>query len=370
MIEKKNGCLEIAVMHLRCILIVVLICSLSLPAFATADQGCCEPAGCTGSAENLGSQAPCITLEKTLFEFATIRPRSQNTATFTFRNTGEETLKITGIDKCCGTTVTVDRRELAPGQSGQVQAVLRAGERPGALKKEIALLTNDPLRPRVPLTLSATVVQTLTWSPRRLALTWRGDEIECPTITLKNADGQPFAIKRAAVTGSGLVLPFDPNCRQADFGLRPQVHRDKLAALARPAGVVKLQLDHPDYNEITLGFELVPPVQATPGQVLVFGSKAGQPFVRKVILTDNQADPNEPCRLKVVSVVAEQGARVRILRQAPSPRGCDLDQELTPARGAVPAHFNRDEIVLKCSDNRCVRIPVRIFLKPGQGHRS
>ena len=33
----------------------------------------------------------------------------------------------------------------------------------------------------------------------------------------------------------------------------------------------------------------------------------------------------------------------------------------------LPAQFNRDEVVLECSDSRRVRVPVKIFLKPGQG---
>ncbi len=61
-------------------------------------------------------------LEKSIHNFGKIKPNTTNTAIFTYTNAGNKPLQIKNVQKCCGAVVTLDKEELAPGQSGTLTA--------------------------------------------------------------------------------------------------------------------------------------------------------------------------------------------------------------------------------------------------------
>jgi Protein of unknown function (DUF1573) len=95
--------------------------------------------------------------------------------------------------------VTAQLRELSRSPGGQVQyqltATLDPGAPPGFFKDEVALLTNDPSSPRIPITVSATIQAAVTVSPSILNLgrVRAGQEVK-KTILVRSSQNQPFKI--------------------------------------------------------------------------------------------------------------------------------------------------------------------------------
>ncbi len=102
---------------------------------------------------------------------------------FTIRNAGDEDLLVHPEGKtCCGAPkVTIEREDLAPGESTQVTVSFTIGYS-GSVMKSAKLLTTDPTQPVVYLTMHGTVPHDLRVYPDRLHL--GGDKGTVPTRTV------------------------------------------------------------------------------------------------------------------------------------------------------------------------------------------
>ena len=81
-------------------------------------SGCQKQAKVTESELNLPEigTKPHITFENTVYDFGEIAAGNKYKGQFKFTNTGNGVLEINDIGKCCGAVVTLDKKELTPGQ--------------------------------------------------------------------------------------------------------------------------------------------------------------------------------------------------------------------------------------------------------------
>ena len=114
--------------------------------------------------------SPKIMFEKVVHDFGQIGPGTKHTGEFKFTNTGEEVLKITKIERCCGIVSTSDKNEYAPGESGVLKVEYTATSLPGVIRKNLYVNTNDKTKPRFELTVKASIVRKVAWEPERLKL--------------------------------------------------------------------------------------------------------------------------------------------------------------------------------------------------------
>lgn len=69
---------------------------------------------------------------------------NQTTALYRFTNTSDQTVAITHLKSSCGCTVPeLEKREYAPGESGEIKAVFNFGNRHGVQRKRITVATDD-----------------------------------------------------------------------------------------------------------------------------------------------------------------------------------------------------------------------------------
>ncbi len=82
--------------------------------------------------------------EKSFLEVIAKSDEKSVSAAFPFRNAGEATVKITGIQTSCGcTTARADIKEVAPGGTGSVAVSFEIGGRKGEQVKSIIVRTSD-----------------------------------------------------------------------------------------------------------------------------------------------------------------------------------------------------------------------------------
>jgi len=63
---------------------------------------------------------------------------------FPFRNDGDESVKILRLSSSCGCTVPhLEKREYAPGESGEIRAVFDFGKRTGTQHKRVTVQTDE-----------------------------------------------------------------------------------------------------------------------------------------------------------------------------------------------------------------------------------
>ncbi len=79
------------------------------------------------------------------WDFGEVAEGEEVCHTFRYRNTGEHGLLIKGADAgCTCTTVTYDRKPVAPGKEGKIEIVFNSRGRFGKQYKEITIFANVP----------------------------------------------------------------------------------------------------------------------------------------------------------------------------------------------------------------------------------
>ena len=306
---------------------------------------------------------PRIAVDRTTYEAGEVRPQSKNTATFRLTNTGSGVLKISDVQKCCGTVVKLDKEELAVGETGVLTVEYVAGLAQQPLSKKIRLLSNDPENRQVELTIAGKVVQTLTWTPARFELAAYKEDIICPDITIKSTDGRPFAVKGFTATGQCLTAGFDPNSRASEVILRPKVDRAKLAAAQFSTGRVKIEVAHRDYEAIYLDFEIKPVFEITPPRIFVLNAERGQAVLRTLQLQDRRANSPAEVSREIESVTFKNGARVELRSVTSVGRGYEMSLALWPSGDQTRESLWSDQLVIRMKEGRQVTVPVHVLFK-------
>ncbi len=92
------------------------------------------------------------------FDFGKIKQGEVLTHVFVFQNVGDETLKIKRVQSSCGCTAAlITKKEVAPGEKGEVKVTFNSRGFRGKVNKYIYVETNDPAQSSKRLSVSANI---------------------------------------------------------------------------------------------------------------------------------------------------------------------------------------------------------------------
>ncbi|NOZ13975.1 MAG: DUF1573 domain-containing protein [Acidobacteria bacterium] len=159
---------------------VVIAIVMSFPAFAGAE----------------------IQFEKLNVNAGTLHPNSRAEIVFKFKNAGDATLKISKVNAACGCTVPrINKREFAPGESGELLLWFYTAGYYGKVNKTATIMSNSQSNPVVTVSFNAVVKAELL--PDQTKIEFRnvvpGKAVE-KVITIGNRMNRP------AKLGKGRVL--------------------------------------------------------------------------------------------------------------------------------------------------------------------
>ena len=91
---------------------------------------------------------------------------TEYTATFPFKNQGDEAIKIMEVNSSCGCTTALPSKQVfEPGESGEISATFDYGSREGKQVKSIRVETDQETNPRIFLSLEVEIPTVLEVSP-------------------------------------------------------------------------------------------------------------------------------------------------------------------------------------------------------------
>ena len=265
---------------------------------------------------------PQITFEDTVYNFGEISAGKEYTGQFTFTNTGNDVLKITDVKKCCGAVLTLDKKDLSPGQSATLKVEYHAGQRAGLVTKYLHVISNDETNPDVTLTIKAQVVIKVDCQPSNLVLVLNKENAGCPKITIKSLDKQPFSIKSFQSTNGTITAEVDPLVKATEFVLEPKVDLEKLQK--RPTGLITINLTHPELNRVIIYFRTKQRFKLVPSGVTLLNPQPGEPSLNKVSIVSNYDEDFE-----LESTSSEKGM-AKVVSQRAIKGGYQLEVEITP----------------------------------------
>lgn len=302
---------------------------------------------------------PSIRFARTKVDFGRVGPRSvPDTATFAFENVGTGILHVTGIKKCCGTEVQLDRERLLPGETGAVKVNYSVDGGSGQLHRQLVVSTNDPLRPEIVLTIHGWVEEMLRWEPRHLYLIPDEPNGGSADIVLESLNGEAFSITGFEATDDCISLLFDPNHRATRFVLKPRVDMNSLQALDRPGREISLHLSHSECGHVSIRFDLIPPFVVAPHEIFIVNAQPGRCVTRRLEVRENHG--SSPGGLVINRVTMNSGAAV--LRGLETIGAvCIVQLDITPPAPEPGRRYRRDELTLGTADGKEFKIKVRIL---------
>jgi hypothetical protein len=103
----------------------------------------------------------------TVFDFGTMYQHQEVTHFFTFRNVGAAPLNIGKVKSTCGCTAAMpEKRELQPGEETKLKVTFKSGTFRDRITKHVHVDSNDPVEPRVTLTIQGRVKVEIDVKPR------------------------------------------------------------------------------------------------------------------------------------------------------------------------------------------------------------
>ncbi|WP_236978497.1 DUF1573 domain-containing protein [Membranihabitans maritimus] len=96
--------------------------------------------------DEVSGPVTAITFESKKFDFGTAESGDKVKNVFKFTNTGDEPLVISNVKPSCGcTTPSWPKEPIAPGESGEIEAIFDTSGKSGAQTKSITVTANtDP----------------------------------------------------------------------------------------------------------------------------------------------------------------------------------------------------------------------------------
>ncbi len=302
-----------------------------------------------------GDGQPKIMFEKTVHDFNEVGTGTQNVCQFRFENAGGGVLKITDVSTTCGCTLsTLEKKEYGPGESGVLKVRYQATSADALISKHLYVYSNDPVNPKVELTLKAKVVMRIDISPKRLNFSL-AEDAESPELTITEKEGQPFSIKKFTSAPSGITADFDPNQKAVKFVLKPKVDRSRLNRGL--GGYIELQLAHPECPRIQIPFSLLAPFRVNPPTIALFNVEPGVPVRRQVWVFNNYGRDFE-----VESIASERGS-VKVLKQEKNETRYSIDLEITPPEHSEGQPIFSDTINIRIKNDEVLQVICRGFYK-------
>ncbi len=301
-------------------------------------------------------QRPKIVFEKTTYNFGEIGPRTKNTCEFKFKNAGDSPLKITRVSKTCGCTpYTLSKREYAPGESGTIKVKYHAGAHAGTVSKHLFVFSNDKQNPKVTLTVKAKIVLKVDYKPKKLVLSLKEENVDCPEITINSIDGKPFAIKSFKSTANCITADVNSSAKATEFTLRPKVDIKRLRRT--PSGIISISLTHPGTGVVSIPFEALAKYKISPPVITILNAEPKKPITRKLWILNNYQEYFE-----IESATSEKGT-IRVLNRKKVKNGYEFELEIAPPAVEGKKRFFSDVLSVNVKDDEKLKIACRGFYK-------
>jgi hypothetical protein len=297
---------------------------------------------------------PKIEFESTVCDFGRVGPSKKLDGEFKFTNAGDEPLRITNIEKCCGAVVKLDKGKFAPGESGVLHVQYTSSRGAGTIRNKLYVDSNDKTNPRTTLTVQAETVLRVDYQPKTLTLLPKRQNAGCSEIVLTSKENKPFSIKQVEVTNRALVVDFDSSAESTKFVLQPKADIEKLLKVS--TGIINIALAFPEpdgeFETVTILFHVLSRFTIIPSILMVIYDKPDEPIKKTLSITNNYGEDFE-----VESTASKEGI-ITVLKQDKIGKRYRFELQITPNSGRDDKKFT-DTFTINLKGGEKLEVPCR-----------
>ena len=283
--------------------------------------------GGAATAQAADASGPVATVPQPTHDFGFVVADQRLTHTFTITNSGDEPLEIFKVRPGCGCTIANEHPKwIAPGDTGDFPFTLSTKRMKGKFSKPITVETNDPNNKSLRLTLTGQVQELINISPAFVQFgRVEPDQTQTRKVMITNKSQTPLELSidsssvsptfqgelAEVIPGQQYELtvtatpPFNPNLNRFIMKFVTNLARQKSVEVVCMA-------------TLPSRIELQPPSLHIPAGL-------DRPQTRKIILTNNEAEPIkllsadcEDKNLTVATRAIQEGRRYEIAVQVPT----------------------------------------------------
>jgi hypothetical protein len=266
---------------------------------------------------------PRINFEKVTHDFGNVSPATAHICEFNFTNTGNGVLEIDEVEQTCGCTpFELTKKEYAPGEKGSLKVGYLSDTQLGSAVKPLYVYSNDETNPEVELAIKANVIAKVDYEPKNLNLMLMQPNANCPAITIRSLDNQPFSIVSFESTNGCLSLDFNPSVQQRQFVLQPKVDMMKLESLS--IGRFDIGLSHPECKTVSGTFDAPPRFSTSPRSITIYQASSQKSITKTVQVISNYNEEFE-----IESAVSKEGI-ITVRNPKKIRNGYEFELEIVP----------------------------------------
>ncbi len=305
------------------------------------EQGTAKKAPSTPGRSTKGA---VLHVDNAVFDMGRIGPAKRITCEFAFSNAGTETLHIKKIlSPCRCTVVQLEKKDYAPGESGNIVVYYRSASREMSVEKFAHIISNDKANPKYELTLKGRIEYTVQVLPAKNDLFLNQDNAGIKPITLKSKDGAPFAITSFTSSNNVITAQFDPAEKKTRFVLNPKVDVNKLKK--NLTGSIRIGLSHPDTRQVNLSYQAQPLYVVTPGRLILQNAQPGNLVEKYVWIRSNYSD-----KVEIESIASTKGY-MQVIEQKHQGKSVKLLIRITPpSHEGKTRRYLSDRLIIKTAD--------------------
>ncbi len=279
---------------------------------------------------------------------------------FKFKNAGDATLLISNVRATCGCTATLlSKKELAPGEEGDIEVTFTAGMHGGPNKKSIMVYSNDPQQPTAKLDISANVIVPIEIRPARITWNVERNRQALYTIELLYQPEHKLNILSMRPTSPAFTLSARPKNEPESQGFFIDIKYDGSLPHGRFTEIITIATDHPEYPNlrVRLDGKVEGPVRVLPDSVAIGVVQPGQLPTRTIQIFSPDAKDFQVTEIQASSPLIS----TKMTRDAASNRyQVNITLTQAPPQGAFS-----EKLIVKTNhpDENLIEIPVYAYVR-------
>lgn len=237
-------------------------------------------------------KVPGIKFDTRIYKFGEVDEGEKVSYTFTYLNSGTDTLEIYEVRPTCGCTVPGDyTREVPRGKTGKIPVVFNTKGFEGNVVKTIKVKTNIPDLEQVNLTLEGTIKVKVRVTPHNL---WFGQTRKdgpplTGILTLKNFVDTPLEILDIHLSGEGCTAELRTITRGDEYEIVLTVNPPFKLEQVREILTVETNIKGKEKLEIPYNYYGVSDIEIYPDEIILYNEYL-QPDISRIITIKNHLD--------------------------------------------------------------------------------
>ena len=250
---------------------------------------------------------PKIDIKNTQHNFGVAYPNQLLHHDFAFSNQGDKSLIINKVTTTCGCTAAILAATTIMPSASSIVSITMSTRSPVKKSESATLHTNDPMRPKIMISIEATVRNLWSLSPAKYFAfpDTPFNEEKSITLNLENLDGKPFKILATSVKELGLSVSVGkftqkgyPITVTLKAGTEKKYINDQ----------VLIQTDHPKQPQISIQAmgRIIGYIKVNRNRVFFGSMRKGA--TKKIVITAGMTDPSSEKKLQIVDVQSDSNS--------------------------------------------------------------